>query len=252
MNTDSDRILAAQFATTAKLDFAGDWNDVIRRAHGRRSTPSRRIAIAAAMAVAGVVLTATLAFGGTLRDLFFGKPAPPPVKHAFAVQNETSLLMRRYLRAHGGGGDAWAPQIDASRAHGVIEVQTADGPLTLWAAPTVAGGRECWFVDFVADLRPGQKTAAGGGSCEERVAPPSKIQWSYGWTRSHPTLKELSGRLYVDASSLEVYSPGSAPRRIPVVHRYFLAAFPEAVRLPSRLVALDVRGHVVAIDRTHS
>lgn len=246
MITDADNTLALHFAATRQLDGQGDWLDVRRRARRDPRGHRRIFVLAAIAAVLLIASTATLAVGGTLHDLFFGRPAPPLIKKAFVQQNKMSRQMRDWQRLHGERPASVLPQIDAARAHGVVAVKTPDGPLTLWAAPAIGGTQQCWFVDFDADQHRGRRSAIGSGSCEQAPAPPSKIQWGYEWTITHPTLKELAGRLYVDAATLVVSAPGSRPRRIPVIHRFFVAAFPRAVKTPRRLVALDNDGRVVA------
>lgn len=245
MITDADNTLALHFAATRQLDGQCDWLDVRRRARDRRGR--RRIfVLSAIVAVLLIASTAALAVGGTLHDLFFGRPAPPLIKKAFVQQNQMSRQMRDWQRLHGEPPVSVLPQIDVARAHGVVTAKTPDGPLTLWAAPAIGGTQECWFVDFDADQHRGRRSAIGSGSCDQAPAPPSKIQWGYGWTITHPTLKEFAGRLYADATTLVVSAPGSRQRRIPVVHGFFVAAFPRAMKTPRRLVALDDDGRVVA------
>jgi hypothetical protein len=250
MMTDADNTLALHFAATRRLDGSGDWADVRRRVRRDSRSRSRTVAVAAVLFAAILASTATLAVGGTLHDLFFGKPAPPLIKKEFVQQNKMTREMRKWQRIHGEKPASVPPQIDAAKAHGVLAVKTPDGLLRLWAAPAIGSARECWFVDFAVDQHRNRRSAVGSGSCAETPAPPSKIQWGYGWTITHRTLKELTGRLYVDASTVVVYSPGSRPRRVPVVDGFFLAAFPRATKTPHRLVALDSHGRTVATYTT--
>jgi hypothetical protein len=245
MMTDADSALALRFAATRQFDDKQDWDDVLRRLTPSSSWRKHRFVLIGVAAALLIGSTATFAIGGTIHDLFFGKPAPPIIKRAFVQQNEASRQMRDWQKAHGTPPPVPVPaNIDVSKAHGVLAVRTPDGLLMLWAAPA-ADGAECYFVDFAADQLH-HKRPTGGGSCLTGAMPPSKMQWGYGWTIAHPTLKELSGRLYVDAATIVVYAPGSRPRRLPVVDRYFLAAFPRSVKTPTRLAALDKHGHVLA------
>jgi hypothetical protein len=59
------------------------------------------------------------------------------------------------------------PKAIVSKTHGVIQVQTADGPLDLWAAPATDGGT-CCFVGWQSDLHKTQ--AAGNSSCAPATA----------------------------------------------------------------------------------
>src|SRR4029078_9499468 len=55
------------------------------------------------------------------------------------------------------------PQADVSHAHGVIEIQTPDGPQDLWAAPNDQGG-QCFLIDYANDpvSSSGGKPFSGG------------------------------------------------------------------------------------------
>jgi hypothetical protein len=239
---DADGLLAARFAATYDRYDDSDWSDVMQRRQPRRMNRARVLLVA--VAVVAVTVPAAIAFGGAIRDLFFGAPAPPVIKHAFAEHNQLGRLMRKWQRAHGlKVGLPGLPQVETAKAHGVLAVKTRDGLLYLWAAPT-ADGRQCWFVNFASE-QINRKRAAGEGSCDERTPPPTKMQWSYGWSAAHPALQVLSGRLYVTAAVVLVDTGAANPRRLPVVDRYFLGAFPRDTKLPA-ITAVDTRGRVVA------
>jgi len=236
METEAYRLLADRLAATSDSEDDGDWGDVLRRRHPKRM---RRRAVLAFVAAAVIVPTA-VAFGSDLRDLFFGKPAPAPVKQTFADGNAMRAQMKAFLKHQTRGGQV-PPKVDPARAHGVIAVQTTDGYLYLWAAPA-ADGRQCWLVGFARDQHGTRATASG--TCDGTELPAS-IDWSWGWSRSEPTLKVLEGHLYVDAQTVRVSFPGRKPKLVPVIDRFFLAALPRATRTPTKLEALDLHGHVV-------
>ena len=228
-----------------------DWSGVVARSmSGRRwSAPPWRRPLRRSVAVAFALLLllgSAAALAGPLHDLFFGKPAPPIIKKAFAQQNEMRALMRRWQKAHGLPVNS-PPLVDVTRAHGVIASRTSDGLLLLWAAPHQGGG-ECWFVEFARD-QIGHKRPTGGGSCTEKPIVPSKIRWAYGGSAAHRTLSVLSGRLDTQAVVIRVSFRHGRVRTVPVVDRYFLAAFPRTVGTPVDLVALDAHGRVVASYR---
>lgn len=242
MKTDADALLAARFAATRDDVDLSDWSDVLRRSRVKRAVHRRALLVVAALVV--VLVPTTIAFGGTIRGFFFGTPAPPIIRQAFAEDSAGLQMMRKWQRAHG----VYVPgsvalHVNVGKAHGVLAVNTHDGPLLLWAAPA-GHGRQCWFIDFASD-QVGHKRATGGGTCETAALPPSKIDWGYGWSAAHPTLKVLSGRLYVKAIALLV-DTGTQRRRVPVVDSYFLAAFPRSTKMPTKLTAIDKQGHVVA------
>jgi hypothetical protein len=248
MLTDADTLLATRFAAICDETNDSDWNDVLRRRAPRRR-PSTRALVAVAVAIAVGIPTA-LAFGA-VRDFFFGTPAPPLIKSAFAGDNAMRALMKKYARAH-DSKIALPPVVNGAKAHGVMAVSTSDGPLALWAAPA-AGGRQCWFVDFENDLI-GHRRAMGGGACDSSPTPSSKIDVGWVWSAEHPTLKVLSGRLYVKAVSLDVTATDNKTHvtktyRVPVVHGYFLGAFPRSLHSPKRVVARNAAGRIVLTFR---
>jgi hypothetical protein len=237
--TDTDTVLAARFDATRERISDADWSDVVGRATTRGN---RKRAWLAAAVVVVVAAPTAIAFAGQLRHLFFGTAAPPIIKRAFVEQNQMSRLMRNWEKTHGQSSPAM-PYVDPAKAHGVLAVKTADGLLLLWAAPADRD-RQCWFVDFAADQL-NHKRATGGGSCDPKT-PPSKMSWGFGWSAGHPTLKVLSGRLYVDAAAVIVHFPNRRPSTVPVVDRYFLAAYARHTRLPTALVAVNAHGQTVA------
>jgi hypothetical protein len=188
---------------------------------------------------------ASIAFGGPIRDLFLGDPASPIVQRAFSQHNEMRRLMSKWLKEHAGKAEL-PPRVDPARAYGVLAVRTPDGPIYLWAVP--ADGRQCWFIAFASDLKH-RKRATGGGSCDPATPPPTGISWAYGWSRAHPRLEVLSGRVYLDASAVIAHFRDRKPARLTVTDGYFMGTFPRETKLPTRIDALDSRGRVVATTR---
>jgi hypothetical protein len=230
----------------SEVTWQSDWSEVLRRA-----APARRRAfgpLIGALALLAVGVSAALAFAG-VRGLFFGTPAPRIVQQAFVRDNEMRKLMQDWARKHHKAAPAWIPpRVDGRQAHGVLAVNTSDGPLLLWAAPG-DNGRQCWFIEFARD-RIGQKHPTGGGRCDT-TPPASHIAFGYGGSAAHITLRILSGRLYVAAATVDVVASDrtsgvTKTYRLPVVDRYFLAAFPRSVRVPTRITARDSQGQVVA------
>ena len=116
------------------------WEDVLARAH----TTRRRYAALAVAALALLLVPTAVALRGQIAELFQGTPAPPAVSTSFEGLNRFADATIR------AGFARQAPHADVSKAHGVIEIQTADGPQDLWAAPNDEGG-VCWFIDFAND-----------------------------------------------------------------------------------------------------
>jgi hypothetical protein len=202
------------------------WSDVLRRA--RRS---RRRYTAVVAAIALLVLTpATWA----AVDAFEGTPAPQDVATSFSQYDH-------FVRAqHALAGEG--PQVDVSKAHGVIEIETPDGPEDLWATPDGAGG-QCWFIDWANDKSSDGKFGFSG--CEQPQPPASNIDWGDVWVPSHPTLMSFWGSVYVDAATVQVSLDDGSTQSLPVAEHLFLGSFPKGTNV-ERVTAVDADGRVVA------
>jgi hypothetical protein len=208
------------------------WADVIERADRRR----RRRLLVAVAATAAVLVVGGVAVAGEIADLFLGTPAPPAVSTAFESHNRVADMATQK-----GFGDKF-PHADVSRAHGVMEIQTPDGPEQLWAAPSDQGGR-CWWVDFANDPSgPGGKYGFGG--CDE-VDPGVTIDPGLVWVEPHPALATLWGRVYVPADRVVVELKDGSTRELPVVEGGFLASFDRDAQL-DRVTAYDGDEQVAA------
>jgi hypothetical protein len=218
----------------------------VARVKPRRSANKGLRFLAVAAGAGAVIAPATLAFGNAGRHVH-GQDAPPSVRNYFSQQNRATAEMQKWERTHNFGARQVPVHVNAARAKSAIEVATSDGLLALWVA-SAANGHVCWFVGFRADQRSG-KPAQGSGTCETAAAPSSKIDWGFGWGAEHPSLKILSGRVYVPANSLLVSDQAGHATRIPVIGSYFLAAFPRSAHTPTKLVALNSNGRAVATFR---
>lgn len=117
-----------------------------RGRHRRWPTPrlTRRRLVAIAVTALLAVLLATPAFGigDRLLDLIQGWPAPSEVQTYFAANDETPEKMFAYTAEAGKRlHDRFSPVI-SSEARGVFAIESADGPIYLWSAPT-EDGRQC-------------------------------------------------------------------------------------------------------------
>jgi hypothetical protein len=176
---------------------AGGWNDVLHRARRTR----RRYGVVAVAIAALLLVPTSLA----LRGLFHGTPAPPAVADAMTRK---------------GFADKF-PRADVSQAHGVLEVQTSDGPEDLWVAPSDQGG-QCWFIDF-ADDPPGPDGQFGFGGCYP-IPGGESVDWGAVWIEPHPALQTLWGHLNVTATRVEADLANGSTLHLPVVENFFLAS----------------------------
>ena len=212
------------------------WEDVLARAR----TTRRRYATVAAAALALVLVPTAVALRGRVADLFQGTPAPPEISNFFATNKRVAdELTKRGFAAN-------FPQADVSKLHGVIQIQTPDGPQELWAAPNDQGG-VCWFIDFANDPAP-NGVKPGLGSCDTSASapPPADIDFEGpGWELSHPSLYTVDGRVNVDAATVKVTFADGSNIRLPVVEGLFLASLNREVKV-TQVTAYDEAGNRVA------
>lgn len=211
------------------------WEDVLARAH----TARRRYAALAVAALALLLVPTAVALRGQIADLFQGTPAPPAVSTSFEANNKVADMATQK-----GFGDKF-PHADVTKAHGVIEIQTADGPQDLWAAPADNGGT-CYFVDWVNDAPGADGQQFGFGGCSQSSSPPSSgIGWGSIWGYTHPDLLTVYGDVYVPAARVDVQLADGSMRMLPVVEDYFLGSLPKDVKVEG-ITAYNDAGHVVA------
>jgi hypothetical protein len=217
---------------------------------------TRRPRLALVIAVAALVLIPTaLAFGGKIANLFEGTPAPPPVSTVFAGNNRFAELAMRE------GFATRFPHADVSKAHGVIQIQTADGPEDLWVAPNDQGG-QCSFIDFanhppgtdnhnVVEMGRGDSSGngivpgVGFGTCDTATPPTSNITFRELTWVQHPSLATVYGRVYVDAATVQLTLADGSTANLPVVEGLFLGSFDKGTKV-RQVTAYDMAGNRVA------
>lgn len=207
------------------------WHDVLGRA--RRS---RRRYVGAVAAVASFVLVPA---AWAAVDAFEGTPAPPAVTVDFTRLNSMAD------QAVQQGIAAKFPHADVSKAHGVIEIQTADGPEDLWAAPSDQGG-QCYFIDWANDPPEQDGSQYGFGGCPPSP-PASNISWGDVWVVGHPDLVTVSGSVSVEAATIQVALDDGSTLTLPVVEHEFLGSAPKGAKV-DKLTAFDAAGKVVASE----
>jgi hypothetical protein len=207
------------------------WNDVLGRA---RRSRRRYAAVVAAVAVF-VLAPATWA----AVDAFDGTPAPESIQQTF-LQWDAQAALEEAAQAQ-TGFSRHVPRADASKAHGVLQLATTDGPLDMWAAPELDGTGTCWFIGWESDMH--GDSARGGGSCTETDSGPIDAGWE--WGIDHPTYTVLEGSVTGDETTLDVTLTDGSTTTLPVVEHLFLAALPKGSK-PATIVGRDANGNVVA------
>jgi len=212
------------------------WEDVL----GRVRTTRRRYAVLAVVALALLLVPTAVALRGQITDLFEGSPPPPAVSGFFRTNNQMADMALQK------GFGARFPHADVGKAHGVIEIQTADGPLDLWVAPNDRGG-VCWFIDYANDPAP-NGVHPGLGSCDTSASSrgPASIAFDGpGWDITHPSLYTVSGRAYSDAATVQVAFADGSKTTLPVVEGLFLGSLDRPVKV-TQATAYDEAGNQVA------
>ncbi len=201
-----------------------------------RMSPRTRLVLALGVA-ALVLVPAAVAIGGKILDVFEGTPAPPTVSTVFSTDNQMAD------QAVQDGFAGKFPHVDVSKAHGVVQIQTADGPQDLWAAPNDQGGL-CWFINFASDAS-GPNGAYGGGGCDNSTPPAANITFGDFWEVQHPSLLTVDGRVYVTAATVRLTLADGSTTTLPVVEGLFLGSLSKDAQV-TQITAYDSSGKQVA------
>jgi hypothetical protein len=214
MTTHSEDLVSLEELRSVLSTYAGPDNPRQRPTrHGlRRLRPLLVTAVVvAALAGAGVAIAAGL-------GAFEGTPAPPEISTNFSFYNK----MADYAVQQGFSG--MNVHADVSKAHGVIEIQTADGPEDLWVAPNDQGG-QCWFIDFANDPVGSSGGMPGGGGCDRPATTMGPINpEGPDWTYEHPSLLTVDGSVSVDAATVRITFHDGSTLTLPVVEHWFLGS----------------------------
>lgn len=189
------------------------------------------VAIVVALALAGVGIAA--GFGA-----FEGTPAPPDVSTNFKQLNQFADA------AIQKGFSTKLPQTDASKAHGVVEIQTPDGPEDLWAAPNNQGG-QCYLIDWANDPVGKDGSRYGFNGCEQSPPPPSNIGFGDVWVYAHPDVMTVYGSVYAPATTVQFTLDDGSTATLPVIENLFLGSAPKGAKV-EKVAAFDHAGNQVA------
>ena len=202
-----------------------EWSDVLRRARRARRRWMALAAVAGALVVAPAAWAAVNAFEGT--------PAPQVIQQHFDVHMVTVDPQNGFITN--------VPGADASKAHGVLQLDTSNGLFDLWAAPESDGTGKCWFVGWESEMSGDH--AVGYGSCTQvndaAIAPQTYSE------ASHPSYTVLVGSVSGSETTLDVTLADGSTTTLRVVEHLFLGALPAGSELAS-ITGLDADGDVVA------
>jgi hypothetical protein len=169
---------------------------------------------------------------------FEGTPAPTEIANGFTLLNRVAGtdVQNGFYRN--------MPQTDASKAHGVLEVKTANGPEDLWSAPA-DNGTQCYSIDFANDYPSTTTGVLSVNGCEQSPAPPSNLDFSDVWFHTHPDLMTAYGSVYVPAATVQLTLDDGSTVSVPVVEHLFIASLPRGTRV-IKATAFDTAGNQVA------
>lgn len=186
------------------------------------------MAVVAAALLGALLITPAFGLGERLIDLLQRPAAPPEVQAHFAA-NET---FRKQLLAHAEAAghvlhDRFS-RVVAGEARGIAAIESADGPIYLWAAPT-EDGRQCWLIQAGAEVATGRPY--GLTSCDAPEAE-SKMRPGTLWTAERPSVKILHARVYDDAiTRVEIVIEDGPEVSLPVVAGHALGTVEKEVRV---------------------
>lgn len=242
--SDVEPLIASSFERIfPQPDADADWDEVLRRAGVR----SHRYLVA--LVVVATLVLAPAAWAIT--HAFQGKPAPASIKSYFQESNKSRAVFAKTLGRK-------EPKAIVSKAHGVIQVKTADGPIDLWAAPARGGGT-CAFVGWQSDLN--HAHATGMGDCYRATAALAKaannLVWGSWGDYQHRNYKIVNGYAYNGATTVRVTLSNGKTTTLPVVEHLFLGALHQSThwRQRPKLVSITTRdghGHIVGYWRLRS
>jgi hypothetical protein len=213
------------------------WQDVLQRA--RRS----RRRYAAALVLVAALFLAPAAWA--IAHAFEGKPAPPSVKFRFGHTIVGAHSLRELIALA-----EREPKAVVSKAHGVIQLQTKDGRIDLWAAPARGGGK-CSLIAWQRRGYPAINVGCYPATQHTAGSPVvHNLTWTSGDDSLHRIYDVVSGRAYGGATSLRVTLSNHESKTLPVVEGLFLGAWKQSVhsRQRPKIVALttyDEHGHIV-------
>jgi hypothetical protein len=243
-----DQALSERFALQRDELPTPDFADVLRRANQVTTRPEPRKPsrghrlwglrpVLAVALIVGVLAGAGVGIAAAV-GAFEGTPAPPYVSTNFKQLNQFADA------AIQKGFSNKLPQTDASKAHGVVEIQTPDGPEDLWAAPNDQGG-QCYLIDWPNDPVGTDGSRYGLNGCEESPPPPSNISFGDVWVYLHPDVMTIYGSVYVPAATVQITLDDGSTATLPVVESLFIGSLAKGTKVETA-TAFDHAGNQVA------
>ena len=209
---------------------------------GFRSTRRSRVALVAFAAALAALLVSPVGIGGRLLRLISGTPAPHPVRTYFAYSNEARAKMFEYAVAAGHEIQDRFSRVLPDEARGIVAIQSIDGPVYLWAAPT-EDGRQCWLIQAGADRATARPY--GFGSCDGAEGTYT-IRVEPSWTDERPDVNIVHVRVYDDSvSRVDLDVENGHDLSLPVAAGHALGTIPKPAQVRA-VTARNAEGDTVA------
>jgi hypothetical protein len=186
------------------------------------------VAVVTAALLGALMITPAFGLGDRLIDLLQRPAAPPEIQAHFAANNAVRKQLFAHTEAAGHALHDEFSAVIAGEARGIAAIESADGPIYLWAAPT-EDGRQCWLIQAGAEAATGRPY--GSSSCDPTEAE-SKMRPSIQWTAERPSVKILHARVYDDAiTRVEIVVEDGPEVSLPVVAGHALGTVAKDARV---------------------
>jgi hypothetical protein len=206
--------------------------------HSTRRTRQRVVlAIAAAILVGGLLVTPAFGVGGRLLDFVRGAPAPPEVQAYFAANDAYREQMLANSERAGEKLYLYSWPVMTGQARGVFAIESPDGPIFLWSAPT-EDGRKCSLIQTDAEAATGQLSCDGAGDPVLSVRTLATTERPSVWI-VHARVSDKT------ITRVEVEVDGAPDVELPVVAGYAFGTVPRSGRIVA-LVGRSAQGEEVA------
>lgn len=242
-------------------DEVGSWEDVLRRAaeprpggwddvphlagaehRPRRRTLPRRwiVAVAAVILIGGLLVTPAFGIGPRLLDFVRGAPAPPEVQAYFAANDAYREQLLAYSERAGERLYLYSWPAMTRPARGVFAIESPDGPIYLWSAPT-EDGRRCSLIQTGTEAATGHLSCDGAGDPLLKVEVLSTPERPSVWIVHARVADEAITRVEVEVGSGENVS-------LDVVAGYGFGIVPKTSRIVA-FVGENAKGDKVVTQR---
>jgi hypothetical protein len=198
----------------------------------RRTRRRRAFAVLGALlAIAFLLSSAAFGLGSRLRELVEGQPPPPSIAEQLVKEATAKRLVPVF---------ADTPNVNISKAHGAVVLETAASGVVLWTAPTRAGPL-CYVVELV-QLSHERGRPGGESLCMPGPSPGAPLLWTRTSAQiGGQRLAILHGAVADNVASVVLRGPDGTEQRGRVGEGFFLLEAPDGGN-GSVLIARDKDG----------